>query len=160
MANWKSLVASFFRNSDPEGEFRHLTGPPASNAALATVEARIGVSIPEELRSLYLLYNGIGMQADGEADTPRLIRPIEDLPDFMAECRSTFSDTHPDAASRFFPFLDWINGDVMGYMLQEDGKFCPFLVTFMHELYRHSASQDIDEFLERGPESLVALFSP
>ena len=158
MANWKSIVESFFRNSDPEGEYRHVTGPPASNAALSTVEARIGVSIPEELRSLYLLYNGFGMQHD---DEPGWVIPsLEDLPDFMEKWRLAFSETHPDSASRFFPYFDWVNGDATGYMLQDDGKYYPFLVTFMHELYRYSASQDIDEFLERGPENFVALFSP
>ncbi len=160
MIKWKSLVDSFFRNSDPEGEFRHIANPPASTSSIAAAEAKIGLSIPEELRDFYLCYNGIGLAADDEPDTPRLIQPIEDLPDFIAQCRSWFSETHPDFASRFFPFLDWENGDVMGFMFQQDGTLHPFLVTFMHEQYNFSASQNAEEFLEQGPESLAELLTP
>ena len=160
MIKWKSLIDSFFRNSDPDGDFRHIANPPASAEAIAAAEAMLRTSIPEELRSFYLCYNGIGMVAGDEPDSPRLIRPIEELPKFVIQGQSRFAETHPDFASRFFPFIDWENGDVMGYMFQNDGSLYPFLVTFMHEQYSFRASQDANEFLAQGPESLEDLFTP
>ena len=160
MAEWKSLVDTFFLKSDPNGDFRHIAKPPATADLIAATEAKIGVSIPDDLRSFYLCYNGIGLAGGDEPDTPRLILPVEDLPDFIAQGRSRFSDMHPDLASRFLPFLDWENGDVMGYLFQKDGALYPFLVTFMHEQYSFNSSQDAEDFLEQGPESLAELLTP
>lgn len=160
MANWKSLVDKFFRRADPKNSFRHIVKAGASPDAIKATEMQIGISIPDELRSFYRCFNGIGLGWGDEPDAPRFIRPIEDLPDFVVQARSWFAETHCDLASRFFAFIDWENGDVMGYMRQEDGTFYPFLVTFLHELYRFDATQDADEFIEQGPESLAEFLSP
>ncbi len=159
MTKWKHLVDGFFLNSDPNAEFRHIANPPASTAEVSETERKIGISLPAELRSFYCAYNGIGLSHGDEPDTPRFIRPVNELPEFITSGRSWFAETHPNVALRFVPFLDWENGDVMGYLFNEDGSLNPFLVTFLHEEYNGTPSQDPDEFLGRGPASLVELFT-
>ena len=155
MTNWKSLVESFLKRADPSGEFRSVVRPGASPEAIAAAECQLGMSMPEELRSFYLNCNGMGLACDDEPDSPRLIPPIETLPAVVEQCRSWFAETHPGLASRFLPFLDWENGDYVGYLHRTDGTFEPFLSTFNHERYRASAAQDAREFLERGPSNLA-----
>ena len=155
MINWNSLVNSFLRSANPSGEFRPIVRLGASPEAIAGTERKLGIPIPEELRSFYLRCNGMGLACDDEPDEPRLIPPVEELPSTAAACRGWFAETHSDLASRFLPFLDWENGDFMGYLLQSDGTYHPFLATFCHELYKCTSTQDANEFLERGPSSLA-----
>jgi hypothetical protein len=159
MANWNRIVDRFFRKADPDNSFKHLVNAGASPAAITFAEAQIGISFPEELHGFYLQFNGIGLGWGNEPDVPRFIRPIEELPAFMIKARSWFADTHDDIASRFFAFIDWENGDVMGYLRQQDGAFHPFLVKFLHEKYKFDASQDVQDFMEPGPDSLKEFLS-
>ena len=159
MAKWKTIVSAFFRKADPENSFKHLANAAATVDAIDAAEKAIGIRLPDELRSFYLQFNGIGLGSEGETDDPRFIRPIEELPSFVTEARSWFAETHGDLASRFFAFIDWENGDVMGYLAQTNGPFYPYLVTFLHEQYAFEAAQDADEFMEPGPDSLAEFLS-
>ena len=159
MAKWKRIIEAFFRKADPDNSFKHLVNASASADAIHSAESQIGISLPDELRSFYRQFNGIGLGCGDEPDAPRFIRPIEELPEFVIQARSWFSDTHGDLASRFFAVIDWENGDVMGYLRQKDGAFHPFLVTFLHEKYRFDAAQDAEDFMEPGPDSLEQFLS-
>ncbi len=159
MSNWNSIVAAFFGKADPENLFRHCVGDGASLDAIQAAESEIGIRLPDELREFYLNCNGLGLSAGDEPDVPRFIRPIEQLPAFVRETRADFAGTHSDLASRFLAFVDWENGDAMGYLQQPDRTFFPFLVTFLHEQYRYDAAQDPNDFLTPGPASLIEFLS-
>ncbi|PQO46977.1 SMI1/KNR4 family protein [Blastopirellula marina] len=159
MPDWKSIIEAFFENSDPTNEFRHLANPGASAEAIEAAEKQLGISLPEELRDFYLCFNGVGMAGEDESDEPRFIRPVEMLPAFINESRSSFAGTHSELASRFLPFIDWDNGDATGYLLQQDGTLFPGLVTFEHETYHYDATQDAEEFMTPGPDSLADFLS-
>lgn len=159
MTNWQPIVDDFFRKSDPENAFTHLVNAGASSDEIDAAEAKIGVSLPEQLRSFYLSLNGIGLGWEEEDDSPRFIRPIDELPAYMIQGREWFSKLHGNLASRFYASIDWGNGDAMGYLQQDDGTFYPFLVTFQHERYKFDAAQDVGEFMHEGPESLIEFLS-
>lgn len=160
MVNWKSIVSNFFENSDPENDFRHIANDGITIKEIKDFETQFGPTIPKELGDFYLVYNGIGMSTHDESASPRLIRPIQELSEFINETRSVFMGTHPQHASRFFPFFDFENGDIIGYMLDKKGKLLPYLVMFSHEAYSENKSQEAEEFLVPGPPTLADLLSP
>jgi hypothetical protein len=55
MIEW---LKSLFRTADPPGQLPRWNGP-ASPAAIAAAEVKLGVTLPEELRALYLRHDGV-----------------------------------------------------------------------------------------------------
>jgi hypothetical protein len=159
--NWKRIVDDFFRMSDPDGEYEHYAPKGATAATIAELESEIGVELPQELRDFYANYNGIGLVTrDEEAPMPLFIRPTTELPGFIRECQSIIRDTHPNHAERYFPFIDWYNGDSSGFMLNAKGQLVDGVFTFSHELYSYDAAQDLNDFIQPHSDSIASLLSP
>lgn len=160
MANWTEIIETFFRLSDPENDFRHVTQPGVSKEAFAEIEATLKTTLPEELKDFYCFSNGMGLLAEDEPDEPRFIPPLERFPAFVAACRASFSETHPIFAERYLPCVNWDNGDATGYLLDKDGKYLPDLFTFLHELYKFDSAQDVNDFLQPSAEGLAVFLTP
>ncbi|QDV23859.1 SMI1/KNR4 family protein [Aureliella helgolandensis] len=160
MAKWNRIVSEFFRMSDPEGKNDHYAPSGASPESIVKVEAELGVEMPHELRDFYSNHDGLGLVSRGETPMPLFIRPTGQLVDFINQCRSAFRDTHPTYAERYFPFIDWYNGDSSGFILGSDGRFVDMVFTFSHELYCYEAGQDANEFIHAHAETLAELLAP
>ena len=104
------------------------------------------VRFPDEFASLYRTMNGFG-GTDGKGVVEWAALPLEEIPTFSDRIRSWFSETHPEVAARFIPFLDWHCGDATGYLKDEQGKVLSHLRTFFHEEYHFDESQPYEEFL-------------
>lgn len=155
MPNWSQLAKSYLEKSDPDGLFKIVTGPPASAEALGALEAQLGFELPQEFRSLYSVMDGIGHFPDGEPEeTIWLFYPTGQIGSLCDRAREWFGETHEDYANRFFPFIDWNNGDSMGYFLDDSGQPMDGLFCLEHELYGHDEAQDVNEFLSCWAESI------
>ena len=159
--NWKRIVDDFFRMSDPDGEYEHYAPSGASAATIVELESEIGVELPQELRDFYANYDGIGLVTrDDEAPMPLFIRQTTELAGFIRQCQSMIRDTHPNHAERYFPFIDWYNGDSSGFMLNASGQLVDGVFTFSHELYSYDAAQDLNDFIQPHSDSIASLLSP
>ena len=78
---------------------------------------------------------------------------------FFASTRSWFGETHPTVAKRFLPFIDWVNGDGMGYLVLDNGTIADGLFCFEHELFEHDEDQDPDEFIVKWNNSIFELLT-
>lgn len=154
MANWKKATEEFFKHADPDGEYHHFTGNGVTDVAISSVESKIGIEFPPELRNFYKFSNGLGLSSN-EQEAPRFIPPIGQLPSFVETARLFFSATHENIALRYLPVIDWANGDTAGYLLEPSGNFFPFIVNFMHEQYEGGESQDANDFLEPVAKNLL-----
>ena len=158
MADWSKIIQNFFTNSDPENAFSRISPDGCDESDIATCEAAIGFTLPDELRTFYLHSNGLGLQ-DNATDAPRFIPNIQSLPNYINQCRTSFDDTHADYAKRYLPFIDWENGDSSGFIFNKDGTLFECVVMFSHEHYAYDNKQDINEFLIPFAESLEELLS-
>lgn len=68
-----------------------------------------------------------------------------------------FLKTHPELAGRFYPFIDWSNGDSMGHYFSETGELMSGLYCFEHENYEHDEEQDSEDFIVRWNSSIFGL---
>ncbi len=160
MTNWQHIIDHFLRMSDSEGECDHYSPAGASEESLARLESELGISLPSELREFYLHSDGLGLVPRDGSSMPLFVRPTHELVEYMQFCRSSFSGTHPVYAHRYFPCVDWYNGDSSGFMLDSDGRFVEGIYTFSHESYSYDADQDAGEFLIAHADSLAALLNP
>jgi len=160
MADWRRIVEEFFRCSDPDGEFHHEMRPGALAGTIDTVQSELGLQFPDECREFYRHFNGIGLVAAENGDDRLFVKPVEELPKFAQSCRSMFAETHANHASRFFPIIDWGNGDATGYLLDDNGDLLPHLHTVMHELYRYDEDQVADEFIQSTGENFANFLTP
>jgi hypothetical protein len=160
MTNWQPIVDHFLRMSDPEGECNPYCPPGASDEVLAALEAALGVALPIELREFYRHCDGLGLVPRDGGSMPLFVRPTHELSEFIASCRASFSETHPQYSQRFFPCVDWNNGDSSGFMLDLDGRFLDGIYTFSHEGYSFDAAQDVNDFLFEQADNLASLLHP
>lgn len=106
MKKWRNLIQSHHDWAHKDDEYKLVTRPAASADDIAKVEVLFGFSLPEEFHELYLTYDGVGVE--GYGDTAYwMFTPLGELPNFVEETRDWFQETHPDAAKRYFPFIDW-----------------------------------------------------
>jgi len=160
MTDWNRVVDEFFLAADPDGEYDRDAPAGASPAAIATAEAAIGVSLPEELRDFYASHDGLGLASRDGSESPRFVRPVSELPAFVEECRSSFEETHPAYAEKYLPFVDWNNGDSSGFVRAADGTWIEALFTFSHERYLYDAEQDVNEFLQPQADTVEEFLAP
>lgn len=159
-SKWQYLVEHFLQMSDPERECDHYAPAGASAESLAKLEAVLGFTLPPELREFYSYYDGLGLVPRNGSTEPLFIRPTHEVAEFIRECRSSFSETHPKFAQRYIACVDWYNGDTSGFMKNADGDFMDGIYTFSHELYSYDVEQDINDFLFMQADSLAALLNP
>ena len=137
----------YFACAHDAAECELVTKAGASAEELDQFERRLGLRLPDEFKSLYGEFNGVGICSRDFQRVFWLFRALGEQEDFMAIQRSAFVATHPKYAPRFFPFVDWANGDSMGYLVDSVGALLSGLYCFDHEEYEYSGSQDIGEFL-------------
>jgi hypothetical protein len=155
MANWDRIIKRHHQRAHSDDGLAFAANPGAAESDLAALEARLGIQFPAEFRSLYSTFNGFGVRSvDSPGDVYWFTRPLEELPEFVEAIRHSFRETHPELAARFYPFIDWANGDGLGYLAGDDGRILPGLYSFQHESYDCDADQDTDEFLMHAPVSL------
>jgi hypothetical protein len=161
MPNWETIVTKFFAVSDPDGDYDHHAPSGAPADEIETLESKLGISFPSEFHDFYRHFNGIGLVDRQEPDhIPLFLRPIDEIHDYMEQCRSRFKETHPDEARRYFPFVDWWNGDSSGYWFNRDGQIEPYICTFYHELYVYEEGQDVGDFIKPHAQSIADLLTP
>lgn len=161
MPDWNQVVDRFFEMSDPENAYDHHSPSGASIDEVEALQSRMGISFPAEFHDLYRNFNGVGLiDRDEQGDMPLFLRPIYEIPSYIEQCRSTFAETHPGEARRYFPFIDWFNGDSSGYWLNRDGELEPFICTFFHERYAYVPEQDVAEFIQPQAHGIADLLSP
>lgn len=125
--------------------------PGAAPEHIDRLADQFEVALPPEFRSMYQAANGFGGVGDvGPVEWAAL--PLAGIPQFAATVRRWFQDSHPEAAMRFVPFLDWRCGDATGYLFGEQGECDGKLTTFFHDEYRPMV--DFAEFLIPRGESI------
>lgn len=155
MTKWEAIVTAHHKRAHPGDGFELFTKPGVAEKDLRSMEKRLGFQFPTELREFYSDLNGFGVRSAVSPDEVYwFIRPLEELPDFAETIRHWFQETHPDIASRFFPFVDWANGDGIGYLVDSTGEVLPGLVSFEHESYDFDEDQEVEEFLTTVPISI------
>ena len=161
MVDWLAIIRSYHAKAHANDGYRLVTGPPASNAALDALQEWAGFQLPDEFRSFYSVMDGFGIADDdrASADTSWFFRPTDQIEPFTKEIRKWFQETHEAYALRFLSFIDFGNGDGMGYVEEEAGRPFDALFCFNHEAYRFDHDQDVNEFLEYLPVSLQEFLS-
>lgn len=155
MANWDSIVRSHHQRAHRDDGYELVANPGVTDEELRLMENRLGFQFPVEMREFYSTFNGFGVQsANSPGEVYWFFRPLEELPEFTENIRQWFQETHADIASRYFPFVDWANGDGIGYLVNSTGEVLPGLVSFEHESYDFDEDQDAEEFLTTVPISL------
>lgn len=161
MTDWFRVFNKYYAVAHADEEYTMVTQPGVSAEELDQMAGRLGINLPDEFCDLYMATNGFGIATDDEPDDIWwLFHPLDDLPNFIDSMRDWFADTHPDVASRFFPFIDFANGDSMGYLTETVGSILPGLFCFEHESYEHDEDQDVDEFLSSIPVTIEELLTP
>ncbi|WP_286766596.1 MULTISPECIES: SMI1/KNR4 family protein [Rhodopirellula] len=161
MTNWLDLITRHHAAAQADSGYEPIFGDAASLERIDDAQATIGVPIPTELRDLYRSVDGYGLQMDPESMlSPWFIVPTSELADFVATHRSTIADTHNSLSKRFLPFIDWANGDAMGYIYDRDGDLVDGLHIFSHELYRYEEDQDPGDFFRSFDGSLAEFLEP
>ena len=155
MHNWNQIVARHHSAAHRDDGYELVTRPGATGALIQETGAALGVAFPDEFIALYRVFDGIGIRNDDHGEEVLwFFQPLAQLQEFVATTRGWFRETHPELAARFFPFLDWANGDGMGYLTDESGSVLPGLFTFEHECYEFDEEQEPDEFLVSIPVTI------
>lgn len=159
MANWDSIIKSHHKRAHRRDGFEFACNPGAAAAELRSLEQRLGLELPAEFHELYATFDGFGVKSpEGLGNVYWFARPLNELPQFMEDIRGWFRKTHANVAERFFPFIDWANGDGLGYMADAQSRVLPGVYCFQHDSYEFRADQDADEFLRHAPVSLEKFF--
>lgn len=157
MKTWHQRVHEAHERDHKEDGLRLVTGPPASPKAIVDFEHVLGWTLPAEFHGLYQTFDGVGL-ASGEEETLWLLTPLAKIPQVIADVRTWFADTHPALARRYFPFIDWGNGDSSGYLLSEKGELLPGIWIFEHEAYEFDEAQPASAFLAAFVGNLQEFF--
>lgn len=144
MPDWKKIIIEQHDRHHKDDSVKLIQGAPCAQEDIARLEETIGLKMPSEFKDLYSAVNGFGSHS-GRDDW--FLVPVEHIPQVMQLARNWFSETHPELAARFFPFIDWSCGDYTGYLVSESGMLEKGLHTFGHEEYEFDASQESDVFL-------------
>ena len=156
MTNWTELAQRYFasNNINPKDQLLN-DGASLTNITLTT--SSLGIKVPQEFVDLYSVHNGIGFVNPDM--TWWLFRPLEHLAEFIPQTSDWFRKNHDELASRFFPFIDWGNGDGTGYLLNEHRKLLAGLYHFNTGAYDFDDDeQDSAEFLNLEYESIEQFF--
>lgn len=151
--DWKSLIKKFHKRI-PAGYVLHLA-PPANADQLESAKNALPAIIPSEIFELYAACNGCSLDAGGTKYW--FFVPLEGMGGLRKSTEQWFLKTHPELAGRFYPFIDWSNGDSMGYYFSETGELMSGLYCFEHENYEHDEEQDSEDFIVRWNSSIFGL---
>ena len=155
MADWSIIIADQHSKAHPNDRCNLVAGPAATNQQLDELSESQGIALPQDFCELYLTHNGFGVADDDEPDKIWwFFRPTDQIADFANGMRSWFAKTHQKYADRFFPFIDFSNGDGIGYIVDESGLIMDGLSCFEHENYKFDEEQDVNEFITHAPVTI------
>lgn len=149
MTNWTELFKRHFKlTKDVDELCKLIFGEPAQRDLIIDVADELGFVPPEEFVNLYLTYNGVGSTSiDSRDEVCWWFRRLEDLSDFMKTNRLWLND-HEEVATRYFPFVDFGNGDSAGYLKTIGNGFENGIFTLECSAYEYDPDQEVDEFLK------------
>ena len=159
MQQWRQTISEHHSRVHVQPGDKLLIRDGSTSDRLDTLQESLCFDLPEEFRSLYLQCDGFGLTYEDNEQEWWFCHPLGQIPDFADQTRKWFEATHPEAAARFFPFIDWGNGDGMGYLLGEDGKKLNGLYCFEHENYEFDAEQEIEEFVVKWNNTIHELLT-
>ncbi len=152
MKTWHQRVREAHKRNHQGDGVELIIGPPANPEAITELEREVGRRLPPEFHELYQALDGFGVvTADGEL---WLFTPLAKIARSAAAAGTWFADSHPSLAKRYFPFIDWGNGDSSGYLFSEEGDLLPGIWIFEHEMYGFDASQPASAFLVKFAKNL------
>lgn len=161
MTDWLELLARHQAAAQAESGYEPIFGDSASPEAVDRIQSMIGLAFPAELIELYRSVDGYGLEMDLDSRlSPWFIVPTSELFAFVSSQRNAFAETHKSLSDRFLPFIDWANGDSMGYIYDRDGNLIDGLHMFMHELYQYEADQEPDDFFRSFEGSIAEFLEP
>lgn len=161
MTDWLELLTRHHSAAQADSGYEPIFGDPASPESLDRLQSKIGLPLPNELRELYRSADGYGLRVNKEDNlSPWFVVPTSELFDFVSAQRNAFSGTHKSLSERYLPFIDWANGDSMGYVYGRDGRFVDGLHMFMHELYQYDAEQEPEDFFRSFEGSIADFLEP
>jgi len=159
MYDWRKIISEHHHRVHVQPDDTLIIRDGAATDSIDDLQQTLGIEMPEEFRSLYCQCDGFGLdQTDGGQEW-WFCHPITQIPEFVTQTGSWFRKTHPDSASRFFPFIDWSNGDGMGYLLNENNEMLDGLYCFEHENYEFEEDQDSEEFIVKWNNSIYELLT-
>ena len=117
------------------------------------MQMSLGFELPVEFHELYQTHDDVGVT--GESDEVHwMFRPVAEIPEFIDRIRDWFEGTHPQLAVRFFPSIDWSNGDGPAYLPSKSGELISGLFGFEHEELEFGETQAGDDFLRTAYNSI------
>jgi hypothetical protein len=141
--NWQNLIKNYCEYF----KGRVSLGPAATESDFDKLKKETNYNWPTEFLELYGLHNGIGSpDADIEGGIDWFYLPTQLIPDFSKHVQRWYVDTHKQLCDQFLPFINYGNGDAIGY-----NRLCVndinLLYIFSHEDCKNDASQPIEEFI-------------
>lgn len=131
--------------------------PPASIDEIQSLRNLLPQVVPDEIFELYSASDGCSLDADDEKYW--FFVPIKQIADLTKATEQWYLKSHPQLEGRFHPFIDWNNGDSMGYFTSESGELLPGLYCFEHEELQYDSEQDEDEFIVRWNSDIHGLLT-
>ncbi|MDM4019577.1 SMI1/KNR4 family protein [Roseiconus lacunae] len=161
MTDWLELLTRHHAAAQADSGYEPLFGDAAPPERLDDAQSKIGLPLPAELRNLYGSVDGYGLKMEADCMlSPWFIVPTSELVNFVSSCRNAIVETHPNLSGRFLPFIDWANGDFMGYVYDRNGNLIEGLHLFLHEKFQHCADQEPDEFFHSFDGSIADFLEP
>ena len=159
MEDWPAVVAKWFDDNDPDASLTRVAPSGNSPERISSLERTLGVTLPEQMRKLYLAVDGFDL-CDKPGEPPTFVKSVDAIPDYAKQERSCLSDTHREFAENYLPFIDFGNGDSAGYVWVSKGEEqTPVFVMVEHEEFRYDPDQSIDDFVRVMPENLAEMFA-
>lgn len=159
MQDWRRTIREHHDKFHVQPSDKLLIRDGATNDGVDDLQTALGLELPNEFRSLYLQCNGFGLTYEDDDQKWWFCHPIDQIPGFVKQTRKWFDETHPESAAQFFPFIDWANGDGMGYLLDENGEFFDGLYCFEHENYEFEEDQKIEDFVVKWNNTIYELLT-
>jgi len=155
MTDWLDIISNRYAEAVANDGDELVVSPGATQEQIDQCCEALGFDPPADFRELYATCNGFGVRERGQPDAPCwFFYPLQEIAGFCEEIRAGFEETHPEEASRFFPFIDFEDGDGVGYCVDAEGKLLDGLFLFESEAYEGEEDQEPNDFLVRVPMSV------
>jgi|GEM_PF-1753020 len=154
--DYVKLIRRFYKGKISP-DFVLSIAPPASSDDIEAMRKEMPRVIPNELFDLYAACDGCSLDAGDQKYW--FFVPLKQLAGLTKTTEQWYLKTHPQLEGRFHPFIDWGNGDSMGYFLSESSELLPGLHCFEHENLEYDSEQDCDEFISRWNSDIRGLLT-
>ena len=154
---WLEIVRKYYVAQASYNATEIFFSPPCVDGEIKKWECDQNIKLNDEFIDLYKTCNGFGVFNNKIKEY--MLIPLDSLSAFIKESRSTFQQTHPEIALRFYPFIDWGNGDVSGFLYSTNCSLLKNIYTFEHESYEHDSDQKWGEFISTGEKCIEDVFA-